>query len=108
MGLFTKTKRTPHTAPSAIEAAQPIAPEQPTAKPKRKETRLGSLFMGDRVIWVVFFFLCIISLVEVYSAASTLAYKSGRFLGSPSQASPIPWCGYLYRCHRTSHTLSPL
>ena len=35
--------------------------------------------MGDRVIWVVFFFLCIISLVEVYSAASTLAYKSGRF-----------------------------
>jgi len=79
MGLFTKTKRTPHTAPSAIEAAQPIAPEQPTAKPKRKETRLGSLFMGDRVIWVVFFFLCIISLVEVYSAASTLAYKSGRF-----------------------------
>lgn len=79
MGLFTKTKRTPHTAPSVIEAAQPIAPEQPTAKPKRKETRLGSLFMGDRVIWVVFFFLCIISLVEVYSAASTLAYKSGRF-----------------------------
>ena len=79
MGLFTKTKRTPHTAPSAIEAAQPIVPEQPTAKPKRKETRLGSLFMGDRVIWVVFFFLCIISLVEVYSAASTLAYKSGRF-----------------------------
>lgn len=35
--------------------------------------------MGDRVIWVVFFFLCIISLIEVYSAASTLAYKSGRF-----------------------------
>lgn len=35
--------------------------------------------MGDRVIWVVFFFLCIISLVEVYSAASILAYKTGRF-----------------------------
>lgn len=35
--------------------------------------------MGDRVIWVVYFFLCIISLVEVFSAASTLAYKSGSF-----------------------------
>lgn len=40
---------------------------------------IGSLFMGDRVIWVVFFFLCVISLVEVFSAASTLAYKSGSF-----------------------------
>lgn len=39
--------------------------------------KLGSLFMGDRVIWVVFFFLCCISLVEVFSAASTLAYRSG-------------------------------
>lgn len=41
---------------------------------------IGSLFMGDRVIWVVFFFLCVISLVEVFSAASTLVYKSGKFL----------------------------
>lgn len=37
--------------------------------------------MGDRVIWVVFFFLCVISLVEVFSAASTLVYKSGNFWG---------------------------
>lgn len=35
--------------------------------------------MGDRVIWVVYFFLCIISLVEVFSAASTLSYHSGSF-----------------------------
>lgn len=40
---------------------------------------LRSYFMGDRVIWVVYFFLCIISLVEVFSAASTLSYKSGSF-----------------------------
>lgn len=40
---------------------------------------ISNLFMGDRVIWVVYFFLCIISLVEVFSAASTLAYKSGSF-----------------------------
>lgn len=37
--------------------------------------------MGDRVIWVVFFFLCVISLVEVFSAASTLVFSSGNFWG---------------------------
>lgn len=40
---------------------------------------IGSIFMGDRVIWIVYFFLCVISLIEVFSAASTLAYKSGSF-----------------------------
>lgn len=35
--------------------------------------------MGDRVIWVVYFFLCAVSLVEVFSATSSLAYKSGSF-----------------------------
>lgn len=40
---------------------------------------LGSIFLGDRVIWAIYFFLCAISLVEVFSAASTLAYESGNF-----------------------------
>lgn len=35
-----------------------------------------ALFKGDRVIWMVFFVLCTISLVEVYSASSMLSYKS--------------------------------
>lgn len=39
--------------------------------------KFQSIFMGDRVIWVVFFFLCAISLVEVFSAASSLAYRTG-------------------------------
>lgn len=34
------------------------------------------LFKGDRVIWIIFMFLCLISVVEVFSATSTLAYKS--------------------------------
>lgn len=38
------------------------------------------LFQGDRVIWIVFFLLCMISLVEVFSAASSLSYKSGDFM----------------------------
>lgn len=35
------------------------------------------LIKGDRVIWTIFFLLCLISLVEVFSATSTLVYKQG-------------------------------
>ena len=37
--------------------------------------RLGHLFKGDKVIWMVTFFLSITSLLAVYSAISSLAYK---------------------------------
>ena len=37
------------------------------------------IFKGDPTIWAVYFFLCIISIVEVFSAGSSLAYKSGDF-----------------------------
>lgn len=36
---------------------------------------------GDIVIWIVFFCLCIVSVVEVFSASSNLVYKSGNYLG---------------------------
>lgn len=39
----------------------------------------GNIFKGDKVIWMVFFFLCIISVVEVYSASSQLTYKGGNY-----------------------------
>ena len=42
---------------------------------------LGNLFKGDKVIWMVFFFLCIISVIEVYSASSQLTYQGGSYLG---------------------------
>jgi cell division protein FtsW len=42
---------------------------------------LNNMFKGDKVIWMVFFFLCIISVVEVYSASSQLTYKAGNYLG---------------------------
>ena len=41
---------------------------------------LSNIFKGDKVIWMVFFFLCIISVVEVYSASSQLTYKGGSYL----------------------------
>lgn len=36
----------------------------------------SKLFKGDRVIWIIFMFLCLISVVEVFSATSTLAYRN--------------------------------
>lgn len=38
------------------------------------------LFQGDVTIWIVFFLLSIISIVEVFSAASSLSYKTGNFM----------------------------
>lgn len=38
------------------------------------------LFQGDLVIWAIYFWLCMISLIEVYSAASSLSYTSGDFM----------------------------
>lgn len=35
----------------------------------------NKLFKGDSVVWIVFVLLCVISLIEVYSASSTLAYS---------------------------------
>ena len=41
---------------------------------------LGNIFKGDKVIWMVFFFLCLISVIEVYSASAQLTYKAGSYI----------------------------
>ena len=38
---------------------------------------LKNLFKGDRIIWIIFLLLCFVSIIEVFSASSTLTYKSG-------------------------------
>ena len=43
--------------------------------------KIGNIFKGDKVIWIVFFFLCMISIVEVFSASSNLTYKSQNYVG---------------------------
>ena len=43
--------------------------------------KIGNIFKGDKVIWMVFFFLCMISIVEVFSASSILTYKSQNYIG---------------------------
>ena len=42
--------------------------------------KIGNLFKGDKVIWMVLLFLCLISVVEVFSASSSLTYKSQNYL----------------------------
>lgn len=40
---------------------------------------LKNLFKGDKVIWIIFMLLCLVSIIEVFSASSTLTYKSGDY-----------------------------
>jgi cell division protein FtsW len=54
---------------------------------------IKDLFKGDKVIWIIFLFLCLISVVEVFSAASTLTYKSGDHWGPITQHSVILMAG---------------
>lgn len=44
------------------------------------EHKIGNLFKGDKGIWTVFLFLCLISIVEVFSASSTLTYKTHNYM----------------------------
>jgi cell division protein FtsW len=46
---------------------------------------LKDLLKGDKVVWIIFLILCSISIIEVFSAASTLTYKSGDHLGPITQ-----------------------
>jgi len=43
--------------------------------------KLGNIFKGDKVVWMIFFFLCMVSIVEVFSASSGLTYKSQNYIG---------------------------
>ena len=42
---------------------------------------LNAIFKGDKVIWMIFFFLCLVSIIEVFSASSSLTYKTGDYMG---------------------------
>lgn len=35
----------------------------------------GKLFKGDKAVWMIYFFLCMISIMEVYSASSRLTFE---------------------------------
>lgn len=43
--------------------------------------KISNLFKGDKVIWMIFFILCLVSIIEVFSASSFLTFKGGSYLG---------------------------
>lgn len=45
------------------------------------QKKFYNIFKGDKVVWMIFFFLCLVSIVEVFSASSFLTYKTGSYLG---------------------------
>jgi len=46
---------------------------------KDKSFNFSSLFEGDKVLWMVLFFFCIISILEVYSASSNMTFEKGAY-----------------------------
>ena len=54
---------------------------------------MSELLKGDRIVWIVFMILCCISMVEVFSAASTLSYKSGDYLAPITSHCITLFCG---------------
>ncbi|MEN6588399.1 MAG: FtsW/RodA/SpoVE family cell cycle protein, partial [Proteiniphilum sp.] len=62
--------------------ADPVLP--PEEAPESGST-LGEfrrkIFKGDKVIWAVFIILCVISLVEIFSATSTIVYRQQNMWG---------------------------
>jgi cell division protein FtsW len=52
---------------------------QPAGGPTESTTPSGrfwrKVFKGDKVIWLTFIILCVISLVEIFSATSTIVYR---------------------------------
>lgn len=55
--------------------------------------KMSELLKGDRIVWIVFMILCCISMVEVFSAASTLSYKSGDYLAPITSHCITLFCG---------------
>ncbi|HZK68172.1 MAG TPA: FtsW/RodA/SpoVE family cell cycle protein [Paludibacter sp.] len=45
------------------------------------ENLFNKYLKGDPILWIVFFVMCIISAIEMYSASSTLAYGADNYAG---------------------------
>lgn len=54
---------------------------------------IGNLFKGDKAIWMVFFLLCLVSVIEVFSASSSLMYKTGNYMSPVLKHSGILMMG---------------
>lgn len=57
---------------------------------------LVNLFKGDKVVWMIYFFLIIISIVEVFSASSFLTYKGGSYWSPMIKHGGINLLGFVF------------
>jgi len=55
--------------------------------------KITNIFKGDKVIWMVFLFLCLISIIEVFSASSELTYK-GSYLSPIAKHVSLLFVGF--------------
>ncbi len=63
-------------------SGDPIRSGEETAEPGITIKDFGQkVFQGDKVIWAVFIILCVISLVEIFSATSTIVYRQQNMWG---------------------------
>lgn len=69
---------------------------RPSNKLTTMNKKIGNIFKGDKVIWMVFFFLCIISVVEVFSASSSLSYKGGNYWGPVIKHAGLLFVGWFF------------
>ena len=61
----------------------PFDPYERVSEIREEVSKVGSsladygrkVFKGDKVIWTIFIILCVISLVEIFSATSTIVYR---------------------------------
>lgn len=60
-----------------------------------KLKQLQNIFKGDGVIWIIFFLLCIVSVIEVYSASASLGYKSGNYWFAVTYHTALLFVGFL-------------
>lgn len=51
------------------------ADDNDLSHPVTDTARFASIFKGDKVVWAIFIILCAISLIEVFSATSTIVYR---------------------------------
>ena len=73
---------TPHPTPhNPYHTPDTPNPTPHTSNPTPQDGFFSKIFKGDKVIWSVFIALCVISLVEVFSATSTIVYRQQNHWG---------------------------
>ena len=76
--IFSDTLSAPATAPGiSTEAAEPAAKPSAATEKAKPEEAADMPAHGDKSIWGIFIMLCLISVIELYSASSREVAAAG-------------------------------